>query len=89
MTLYRHFLFSTYTPLYGVCKYFFEKYLRETRPGIVIHHTGGGVLASCGIHPHVPANAPDLSLNARITVSQIKDTKLVAGVGLEPTTFWL
>lgn len=38
-----HFLFSTYTPLYGVCKYFFEKYLRETRPGIVIHHTGGGV----------------------------------------------
>jgi hypothetical protein len=43
MRLCPHFLFSTYTPLYGVCKYFFEKYLRETRPGIVIHHTGGGV----------------------------------------------
>jgi len=68
MTLYRHFLFSTYTPLCGVCKYFFEKYLRETRPGIVIHHTGGGVLVSCRIFPYVALNAGHLSLYARLSM---------------------
>ena len=32
------------------------------------------LVVSCGIHPHVALNARHLSLNARITVSQIKDT---------------